>query len=56
MVRQTLRPHRVRGLVPPFAMLLPLAGIVTACSGDGAHAPTAITPLRASLVRGTLDT
>src|SRR5512133_2560674 len=48
MFRQTLRARRVRGAVPTFVMLLPLAGIVAACSGDDAHTPTAIEPSSAN--------
>jgi Tol biopolymer transport system component len=41
---QILFQHRVRGFVPTIAMLLPLAGIVAACSNDATSAPTAIVP------------
>jgi len=48
MFKQTLRAHHMRGLVPTFMVLLPLAGIVTACSGDDAYVPTAIAPSSAN--------
>src|SRR5689334_12039110 len=44
MFTQTFRALRMRGLVSTLMMLLPLAGIVTACSRDDAYAPTAIAP------------
>jgi Tol biopolymer transport system component len=41
---QNLFQHRVRGFVPTIAMLLPLAGLVAACSNDATSTPTAIVP------------
>ena len=45
---RTLRAHRVRGFVPTVAMLLPLAGIVAACSDAAAPMPTALAPSSAN--------
>ncbi len=44
MNEPNLFQHRVRGLVPHIAMLMPLAGIVAACSSDATATPTAIGP------------
>ena len=44
MNQPTRLHHRVRGFVPTVAMLLPLAGIVGACSNDSTSMPTAIAP------------
>lgn len=42
MHRRIFRAPLVRGFVPAFTLLFPLAGVLTACSEDEALAPTAI--------------
>ena len=44
MNQPTRLHHGVRGFVPTVAMLLPLAGILGACSSDSTSMPTAIVP------------